>query len=106
MKNCLHRLSLIHKSDRPPSLQALGEIQLDNLDEDVVSVVGDAPRASATTSSGLAFGVHRARIRRKEIRKSGNLDLEGQKIWNGWPANHSRFFAKSQKVGLEKIWRR
>jgi hypothetical protein len=54
----------------------------------------------------LAIGVHGARIRWKEIWKSGNLDLEGQKIWNGWPANRSRFFAKSQKVGLEKIWRR
>jgi len=44
--------------------------------------------------------------RNLEIWKSGNLDLEGQKIWYGWPANRSRFFAKSQKVGLEKIWRR
>ena len=104
--NCLHRLSLIRKSDRPPLLQALGEIQLDNLDEDVVSVVWDAPRASATTSSGLAIDVHGARIRWKEIWKSGNLDLEGEKIWNGWPASRSRFFAKSQKVGLVKIWRR
>jgi hypothetical protein len=57
------------------------------------------------TSSGLAIGVHGARIRWKEIWKSGNLDLEGQKIWNGWPANRSRFFAKTQKVG-QKIWRR
>jgi hypothetical protein len=31
-KKCLHKISLIRKSDRPPSLQALGEIQLDNLD--------------------------------------------------------------------------
>jgi len=46
------------------------------------------------------------RIRWKEIWKSRNLDLERQQIWNGWPANRSRFFAKSQKVGLEKIWPR
>jgi hypothetical protein len=38
----------------------------------------------------------------EKIWKSGNLDLEGQKIWNGWPANRSRFFAKSQKSALKK----
>jgi hypothetical protein len=54
---------LIWKSDPPPSLQALGEILFYNIDEDVVSVVGNTPRASATTSSGLATGVHGARIR-------------------------------------------
>jgi len=105
MKNCLHRLSLIRKSDCSPSLQALGEILLNNLNDDFVSVVGDAPRASATASSGLAIGIHGTRIRWKEIWKSGNLDLEGQQIWNGWPANRSRIFATGQKVGLEKIWR-
>jgi hypothetical protein len=69
-KNCFHRLSLICKSNLPPSLQAL-----DDIDEDVVSVVGNAPRASATTSSGLAIGIHGARIRWIEIWKSGS------KIW-------------------------
>jgi len=33
MKSCLRRLSLICNSELPPSLQALGEIQLDNIDE-------------------------------------------------------------------------
>jgi hypothetical protein len=41
--------------------------------------------------------------RNLEIWKSGS---DVQKIWNGWPANRSRFFAKSQKVGLEKFWPR
>jgi hypothetical protein len=71
-KNRFHRLSLICKSNLPPSLQALGGIQLDDIDEDVISVVGNAPRASATTSSGLAIGIHGARIRWKEIWKSGS----------------------------------
>jgi hypothetical protein len=31
-------------------------------------------------------------------------NLEGQKIWNGWPANRSRFFTKRQKRGHVKIW--
>jgi hypothetical protein len=35
--------------------------------------------------------------RNLEIWKSGNLDLEGQQIWNGGPANRSSFFAQSQK---------
>jgi len=33
-------------------------------------------------------------------------NLEGQKIWNGWPANRTRFFAKSHKRGHVKIWNR
>jgi hypothetical protein len=61
-KNCLHRLSLIRSSDHPPSLQALGEIQLDNLDEDVVFVIRGANGESGTTSPSLAIGVHGARI--------------------------------------------
>jgi len=47
--------------------------------------------------------------RNLEIWKSGNLDLEHQKIWNGWLANRSRFFAKSQKKVKKsalKIWTR
>ena len=57
-KSRLHRLLLICKSNPPPSLQALGEILFNNTYEDVVSVAGNTPRASATTSSGLAIGVH------------------------------------------------
>jgi hypothetical protein len=37
-------------------------------DEDVVSVVGNAPSASNTTSLGLAFVIHGARISWKKIR--------------------------------------
>jgi hypothetical protein len=62
-KNCLHRLSLIRNSDRPPCLQALGKIQLDYLNEDVVIVIRGANGSSGgTTSPGLAIGVHGARI--------------------------------------------
>ncbi len=62
-KNCFHRLSLIRKSDRPPSLQALGEIPLDYLNEDVVIVIRGANGSSGgTTSPGLVIGVHGARI--------------------------------------------
>jgi hypothetical protein len=60
------------------------------------------------------MGIHRKSGRKSgnlEIWKSGNLEIwksgSGcQKIWIGWPATRSRFFAKSQKVGLEKIWTR
>ena len=34
------------------------------------------------------------------------LSPNRRQIWNGWPANYSRFWTKSQKVGLVKIWRR
>ena len=57
-KSRLHRLSLIRNSDLPPSLQVLGEIQLDNTDEDVVSVIGSANRTSGATSPCLVIGVH------------------------------------------------
>jgi hypothetical protein len=50
-KRKLVRLSLILKSDCIPSLQALGEIPLDNLDEDVVFVIRGAKGASGTTTS-------------------------------------------------------
>jgi hypothetical protein len=43
------------QSDPPPSLQALGEILFDIIDEDVISVVGNTPRASDATYSGLAI---------------------------------------------------
>jgi hypothetical protein len=111
-KNCLHRLSLIRQSGPPPTLQALGEILFDAINEDVISVVGDASRASATNSFGLAISVHGARIRWKEIWKSGNLE-----IWI-WKANKSGTVGrptvpaflhkvrKSQIISLEKIWPR
>jgi hypothetical protein len=46
----------------PPSLQALGEILFDSIDEDVIFVIGNTPRASDTTYLGLDIGVHGARI--------------------------------------------
>ena len=57
-----HDLLWLGHSDPPPSLQALGEILFDDIDEDVISVVGNTYRASDTTYSGLAIGVHGARI--------------------------------------------
>jgi hypothetical protein len=49
-------------------------------------------------NSLLHMGIHR---------KSGrNTQKHLAERWNGWPANRSRFFTKSQKVGHEKIWRR
>ena len=48
-KNRFVGLSLVLKSDLPPALQALGEKPLNDIDEDVVLVVADASRASATS---------------------------------------------------------
>ena len=74
-----------------------------DIDEDVIFLVGNALRASDTTSSGLAIGIHGHRISWREIWKSGNLEIwEGRKIWKRLTGHSSRFFAKSQKVGLEK----
>jgi hypothetical protein len=67
-KRTLVRLYLILKSDRIPSLQALGEITLHNLNEDVVFVIRSAKGASGTTSLGLAIGVHGARISCKKLK--------------------------------------
>ncbi len=61
-KSKLVRLYLILESDRIPSLQALGEIPLNNLNEDVVFVIRGAEGASGMTSPGLAIGVHGTRI--------------------------------------------
>jgi hypothetical protein len=90
----------IGHSDPPPSLQALGEILFDNIDEDVVSVVGNTPRVSDAAYSGLAI-VERSElstlhmgIHRKSGRKSGSKIWQAKKIWNGWPANRSRFVTK------------
>jgi hypothetical protein len=44
-----------------------------DIDEDVNFLVGNALRASDTTSSGLAIGIHGHRISWREIWKSGNL---------------------------------
>jgi hypothetical protein len=57
-----HDLLWLGHSDPPPSLQALGEILFDDVDEDVIFVVGNTYRASDTTYSGLTIGVHGARI--------------------------------------------
>jgi hypothetical protein len=61
-KSSLIRLSLICKSYLPPCLQALGEHPLDNIDKDVIFVVGHAHRASRTTYSAFAIGFHGAGI--------------------------------------------
>ena len=58
VKSSLARLSLVLSSNLPPCLQALGEHPLEDVDEDVVFVVGDAPSASNMTSLFLAIGVH------------------------------------------------
>jgi hypothetical protein len=50
-----HDLLWLGHSDPPPSLQALGEILFDNIDEDIISVVGNTPRASDATYLGLAI---------------------------------------------------
>jgi hypothetical protein len=66
----------IGHSDPPPSLQALGEILFDNIDEDVISVVGNTPRASDATYSGLAI------IERSELSTThGNTWTIWQEIW-------------------------
>ncbi len=57
-KSSLARLSLVLSSNLPPCLQALGQHPLDDVDEDVVFVVGDTPSTSDTTSLGLATGIH------------------------------------------------
>jgi hypothetical protein len=57
-KSSLARLSLVFSSNLPPCLQALGEQPLDDVDDDVIFVVGDTPSASNTTSLGSAIGVH------------------------------------------------
>ncbi len=58
VKRSFTRLSLVLSSNLPPCLQAVGEQPLKDVDADGVFVVGDAPRASNTTSLGLAIGVH------------------------------------------------
>jgi hypothetical protein len=57
-KSSLVRHSLVFSSNLPPCLQALGEQLLNNVDDDVIFVFGDAPSASNTTSLGLAISVH------------------------------------------------
>jgi hypothetical protein len=57
-------------------------------DEDVVSVVGNAPSASDTTSLGLAIVIHGARISWKKIwilSLSLEVHLDRKQIWIGWP---------------------
>jgi hypothetical protein len=59
--------------------------------------------AGRVENSLLHMGIHR-----KSGRKSGNLAAKSGRPKNlEWLAGQPfRFFAKSQKVGLEKIWRR
>jgi hypothetical protein len=57
-KISLARLSLVLSSNLPPCLQALGEQPLNNVDDDVIFLVGDAPNTSEMTSLGLAIDVH------------------------------------------------
>jgi hypothetical protein len=57
-KSSLAGLSLVLSSNLPPCLQATGEQLLDNVDGDVVFVVGDTPSMSDMTSLGLAIGIH------------------------------------------------
>jgi hypothetical protein len=72
-------------SDPPPSLQALGEILFDNIDEDIISVVGNTPRTSDATYLGLAIVERSELSTTHEIWKSGSK-IRAKKIWNGWPA--------------------
>jgi hypothetical protein len=57
-KSSLTRLSLVLNIDLLPCLQAMREQPLEDVDKDVVFVVGDAPSASDTSSLGLAIGIH------------------------------------------------
>ena len=52
-KSRLKRLSLICKGNLSPCLLALGEMPLDDLNEDVIFVIGYTTNVSATTSSGF-----------------------------------------------------
>ena len=46
-------LYLILTGNLSPCLQALGEMPLDDLNEDLISVIGYTTNASATASSGF-----------------------------------------------------
>jgi hypothetical protein len=50
-----HDLLWLGHSDPPQSLQALAEMLFDNIDEDVIFVVGNTPRASNATYLSLAI---------------------------------------------------
>jgi hypothetical protein len=56
-KSCLSRLSLVCQSNLPPSLQTLGEMLLNDTNENVVFVIASA-RRTATNSLGLVIGIH------------------------------------------------
>jgi hypothetical protein len=68
-KSCLSRLSLVCHSNLPPSLQALGELRLDDINEDVIFVIASTQRTATMSYLGLVIGVHGVMI---------NLE----KIWN------------------------
>jgi hypothetical protein len=79
VKSSLTRLSLVLSSNLPPCLQALGEQPLDNVDDDVVFVVGDAPSTSDTTFLGLAISVHDLNMRSFVIIQSSPTGLTQQR---------------------------
>jgi hypothetical protein len=53
VKSTLVSLSLIRKGNLSPCLQAPGEMPLDDLNEDVIFVIGYTTNVSATTSLGF-----------------------------------------------------
>ncbi len=59
-KILLTRLSLLYFSYSPPSLQAPGEVPLNNIDENFIFVVAHATSASTMNFLGLVIGIHGA----------------------------------------------
>jgi hypothetical protein len=68
----------------------MGEMPLNDINEDVIFIVGHTPRASSPTSSGLAFGVHG---------RSPNLDpnLDGVKNLDWLAGQPIQIFHKNTK---------
>jgi hypothetical protein len=94
-KSSLARLSLVLSSDLPPCHQALGEHLLDDVDDDVVFVVGDAPSMSDTTSLGLAIGVHDLNMQSFVIIQLSPKGLTRQR-------NTKKIWIKTKKSGSQK----
>jgi hypothetical protein len=51
---------LVGKSNHPPSLKTFREILLDDINEEVISVIRDASSASCALLTVFAIGVHGA----------------------------------------------
>jgi hypothetical protein len=66
-QSCLSILSLVCQSDLPPSLQALGEMLLNDTNKNVIFVIAST-RRTATNSSGLVIGVHGITIQNSGIK--------------------------------------